>query len=383
MPKARKTIIIHLGAPKTGSSAIQSSLALNIEVLRANGIDYPEHPSFLNAREGRISSGNINATPEWVTIIRDKARSSAYETVLFSSEGLFHTIPQRVSDLRDLANEFDLKLVALLRNPVESLCSRYGQMVKRGGETGSLDDYVLRDTGLQSTLNVIEAIYDNGLSLHLRNYSSIAPKLLTEFADMIGLNSDALTASLPAAIVNRSLSRSELKLQRSFNSHYGRNSSAFISDALVNYCPDLPSERPPLQEATYMSYLEQIAPIVAKINAFLPTDEKMEVEAFDPSWQDFDQDRSSFTDRQIDVVARAISNRMKRLEADVADRQKRVEQLEAEVADRQKRVEQLEANVAIGLLSVKSVAKSIVGSKRYQKIRDWNLDRLARKRGKS
>jgi len=52
-------LYLHIGHGKTGSSALQSFLALNSNLLENYRIEYPEHASFENAINGKISSGNL------------------------------------------------------------------------------------------------------------------------------------------------------------------------------------------------------------------------------------------------------------------------------------------------------------------------------------
>ena len=49
-----KNIYLHIGTPKTGTSALQSFLLNNSEELDRQGYDYPEHKVDVN----HISSGN-------------------------------------------------------------------------------------------------------------------------------------------------------------------------------------------------------------------------------------------------------------------------------------------------------------------------------------
>ena len=51
-------IILHIGHGKTGTSYLQSCLALNRQKLLDIGIDYPEDRSFKSAKKGEITSGN-------------------------------------------------------------------------------------------------------------------------------------------------------------------------------------------------------------------------------------------------------------------------------------------------------------------------------------
>ena len=51
-----KTLFLHIGLGKTGSSALQSWLSLNVEGLREQGIDYADLAP--EAKRGDVSSGN-------------------------------------------------------------------------------------------------------------------------------------------------------------------------------------------------------------------------------------------------------------------------------------------------------------------------------------
>src|SRR5215204_5967792 len=51
-------LILHIGATKTGTSAIQSAVARNRATLLANGIYYPEYDADEKAQAGRVTGGN-------------------------------------------------------------------------------------------------------------------------------------------------------------------------------------------------------------------------------------------------------------------------------------------------------------------------------------
>ena len=82
-------IILHIGHGKTGTSYLQSCLALNRQKLLDIGIDYPEDRSFTSAKKGEITSGNpAQFFNNYLNIesITDK------ETILFSNEGFYETL---------------------------------------------------------------------------------------------------------------------------------------------------------------------------------------------------------------------------------------------------------------------------------------------------
>jgi transposase InsO family protein len=76
----RQKIILHIGHGKTGSSYIQSSLALTAGRLREAGIEYPELRPFTRAKQGRISSGNLGHAKNFVQTVTERWRQH-YNTV--------------------------------------------------------------------------------------------------------------------------------------------------------------------------------------------------------------------------------------------------------------------------------------------------------------
>jgi len=55
-------LTLHIGHGKTGTSALQSFLALNENLLLEYGICYPKNYTFDAAKKGYISSGNLEIT---------------------------------------------------------------------------------------------------------------------------------------------------------------------------------------------------------------------------------------------------------------------------------------------------------------------------------
>lgn len=128
-----KRIILHIGPPKTGSSAIQKFLLDNVSLLKQKGIYYPQHSVDKNG----ISSGNQDAILEHnnkgeLTINRSKiaALLNAFQTssanvLLLSSEAFF----KRANTLiRILPN---CEAIAFVRSPLDFVESIYNQSVKR------------------------------------------------------------------------------------------------------------------------------------------------------------------------------------------------------------------------------------------------------------
>ncbi|MBU2877775.1 hypothetical protein [Aliiglaciecola lipolytica] len=128
-----KTILIHIGPPKSGTSAVQKALSNNRDLLLQHGVDYPEHEIGPNG----ISSGNLtsildldqdgkwNVSRSKVSDLLERFKLSEAHTLLLSSEYFFY-LTNEIAELIPNA-----KLIAYIRCPLETFESSYNQSVKR------------------------------------------------------------------------------------------------------------------------------------------------------------------------------------------------------------------------------------------------------------
>jgi hypothetical protein len=131
-----KSIIVHSGLRKTGTSAVQAWLNANRAWLAENGVHYPQHP----VDQNRISSGNklqILHSHDQLIVSENKVRhllsefeESEARTLLLSSE-FFAPQVTRLAALMPQQTRF----ILYVRDPLEFLESDYNQAVKRAGLT--------------------------------------------------------------------------------------------------------------------------------------------------------------------------------------------------------------------------------------------------------
>ncbi|XQF90874.1 sulfotransferase [Pseudoalteromonas espejiana] len=128
--------IIHIGPPKTGTSAIQKWLKDHASYLLSKGVYYPEHQQDSNG----ISSGNFLSVfsahngdyvfnPKKLQDIITKAQAANCSTLLLSSEFFFSRLPALIKAIPDA------QFIAYVRNPAQLHESHYNQSVKRHGNT--------------------------------------------------------------------------------------------------------------------------------------------------------------------------------------------------------------------------------------------------------
>ncbi|GAA0856848.1 hypothetical protein [Aliiglaciecola litoralis] len=133
-------VYIHVGPPKTATSAIQNWLQTHRDVLMSHGVFYPEH----TLDENGVSSGNVldvfDRTFDKKLILSHKkveklvqhCEESSCDTLLLSSEFFFFQITELLEAFPQA------KFIAYIRFPLDVIESSYNQAVKRHAETKPL-----------------------------------------------------------------------------------------------------------------------------------------------------------------------------------------------------------------------------------------------------
>lgn len=158
----KKTIILHIGHFKTGTTALQVFMAQNAERFREAGLHYAES-HLKNAKQSALAFSLFHAVgvrelmhgydddtpPEtlWRKFF-DEARRRPEPAVLASSEEFMRlgAWPEAADRLHRIiisaAGEFDFRVIAYLRPPQAHLRSWYNQLVKMRQKIGDFDSAV-------------------------------------------------------------------------------------------------------------------------------------------------------------------------------------------------------------------------------------------------
>lgn len=136
-------VILHIGAPKTGSSALQLFLFNNRDLLMKYGFFYPVHGFDKNGISGGhsdlglalISNDTAAARNHF---IRYKAEADNHGlSLLLSAESIFN-YPEVMAKL---LTGFRVKIIAYYREPLSLILSGYNQAIKRHYAQVSLERY--------------------------------------------------------------------------------------------------------------------------------------------------------------------------------------------------------------------------------------------------
>lgn len=173
--------------------------------------------------------------------------------------------------LADAIRIAHIRLWLLLRDPLDHPTSVYGQMVKRHGFSGHIDDWLSIYEFPSALLDFLEAVQTRGdrLSLQVNHYGSERGQLLNRMQSWLSLPEDACWQQLPYALVNRSLTAEELVLMRWLNRRLG-DSAAVVGELLVDRLPRLLPTHPQASPKAQAAFLLRWSGVVERLYRCAP-----------------------------------------------------------------------------------------------------------------
>jgi len=247
------TIVLHIGFPKTGSSALQYGFEKNREILAANGIHYGQgHVSALTSRGG-ITSGNgarlaqylvpRRRTPDFDEAAFAERFASRYVSAdhpisLISSEALAFAEPAMLARFASqVVRNDDVVVVAIIRDIYGHARSAWMQGIKRAASSRDFDAFSIESYAAHQ-VDLLRA-YVAALGrerIRLLHYETEKHDLLAAMLRVLGVDA-VVDTSLPA--INRSLSSAEIEVLRACNAaHRDPAISRLLSDMLIEKYPD-------------------------------------------------------------------------------------------------------------------------------------------------
>jgi len=125
-----KKLILHVGLPKTGSSALQNLLHSNRDELIQLNINYPLDDNKRNVKHQSLVKGLFNGNNQSLKTFLDTNKS---ETLILSTEGLTNHLydycPKALSKFRDLTINYETTICLVIRNKEKWLKSYYSQSI--------------------------------------------------------------------------------------------------------------------------------------------------------------------------------------------------------------------------------------------------------------
>ena len=231
----RRRLVLHGGAPKTGTSSLQWHLAENREELAARGIWFPP-PAFSpepkhQPLSATLRRGDIAGFVRYVEAALGDMPDDMH-TVILTTEGVFNHWwdypPEAKGALRRLAALFDFELCLWLREPVSfaaALWEQYLQNPRMAGPSANVqgrdvslaeameDDWFRRHLDCFGVLLEMELLFGKGRVRALPYRGDTVQRFLDEY--------DIAPLPVPPKRHNASLGRLGVALVRLVNRHFG------------------------------------------------------------------------------------------------------------------------------------------------------------------
>lgn len=256
-----RTLYIHAGSPKTGSSALQFFLHKNRSILAQTGISYEFSPDVEGPHETADNiSGNgakliqacMSHDPNLAGLI--EAYFNGAQAALISTELIYNLSADSLQLLADCCSEsrINVSIIVFVRNVGPFLWSAYLQLAKNHLATYSFEEYVLR-VGRFPLAEYMERLLGAFSKDRIRvlHYDSQKGEIDLALVQSLGLDSEQFERSFLKRTINRSLSEFELSLMLKVNTivsdqqlgRFGESLTSSLASALRARNPDLPSAR--------------------------------------------------------------------------------------------------------------------------------------------
>ncbi len=268
-------LFLHIGHGKTGTSAVQSSLAIASDELSKKGIRYPIQQSLRDqASRLEITSGNWQPNPEvslTAQLLEIANNNPKNEKIILSSESLFWLVPELIQNKSEWENHIELHIILAVREIEEMLSSEYQQRVKRHGDAMPLKQFLrarhLISSHHEKAAEIIGLMSQSKISNTIINYSKHKRDISRLIFKFIGAEELYPADQMAGAIINRSLSGKELEILITINALYYSKFpwiSTRISDALIKNQPTIEAQRCKIDK-------QQLEKVYEKNNAYLQT----------------------------------------------------------------------------------------------------------------
>ncbi|MBE3607087.1 sulfotransferase domain-containing protein, partial [Campylobacter sp. RM13119] len=256
--KRKKTIYLHIGWPKTGTSAIQQFLVRNFDVLKNKyNLFYPDYGRWIDGSHHNIAF-SLMENPyckmkleseqyQYLKELKDLMLNSNCDNILLSSE-CFKLYDSKV--FQDLfCGLFNIKIICYLRDHDQYIESMYGQNVRDPffKEKQTFKDFLksFKERLFYSrTLMQWEKLTDKN-NFIIRHYSIekfVNKNIIDDFLTALNIRPNKLDFQYGNSIVNESYTKNILEYKRLLNIIVDKQSKELIQ-ILQKYSKTYPEQK--------------------------------------------------------------------------------------------------------------------------------------------
>jgi hypothetical protein len=279
---ADKTLFIHAGGAKTGSSALQNFFHINASQLESLGFAYEnrlhiEHDYEIGSANGMLLYGILSSATAADNEI-DSAVLSYFgrcNSAICSSEFFAELDISGWKKLFESSKRLDVKLKVIfyVRNVIPYLLSAYDQIIKRHGGDELFDEWVKKATWQHGkALRIITDELPKS-SIQVIHFDHERTNLIRGFLAILGVDASfKIDPNDQRRQVNRSLTNEERNALIAVNKVLGAAYSKELSELLIYANPNAQGEPATYTKATVDSLLANFNTEVNWVNSFFFND---------------------------------------------------------------------------------------------------------------
>jgi hypothetical protein len=271
-----KTLFVHAGGSKTGSSALQNFCENNASRLEAVGLAYEHRINIKSHYE--INSGNgmllyrtlsCSTTQDFeidslVMSYFGFCKSAICSSEYFAEFGAHHWKRLVESSVR---LGVKLKVIFYIRNVIPYFLSGYDQIIKCHGGCRSFDEWVVEACWQHGSAlrNIMDELPKT--SIKVIHFDQVRSSLISSFLDSVGIDpSFAVVQDEQDRQINRSLTEEEREVLKLVNSYLGDAYSQELSNLLIYANPNIRGKPATYKQSTAEFLIEKFSNEVDWIN---------------------------------------------------------------------------------------------------------------------
>lgn len=303
--------ILHIGTPKTGSTAIQAAITANLAALDRAGIVYPKTGRARDAHNNLAQSLTRPGGPPAAALADEVARlrtDRPEARILVSSEMFSLVSPTALAAILPDAATVPVQVIVYLRRQDHYVESFYKQKAKNGRMRLSFGEFLASPTcaqiidyaGLLASWQA--AFADVRLTPRIFDRDRFTGgDVVADFMDQIQVPADTLTAVRTAR--NISPSRDVVDLMRAARRHLGQRQVASLFQRMKAQAPDgFAASADLFDPAARTAFLDQFADADAALkSAYFPDADGLFSDAMPPD------PGPAMTEAQIALIASMVA----------------------------------------------------------------------------
>lgn len=157
MTNPKKTLYIHIGAPKTGTTAIQHFLSTNNALLLEKGLFYPMMGRGFYNMQSRVNGFAAIEEEMFKEVSERFLKMEGVHSMVFSEEIFFVRVFGLLEKLQKVRHlyDFDVKIVVYFRRSVDYICGMWQESVKSGESPSDIETFLRAYTPYKKSIDLI------------------------------------------------------------------------------------------------------------------------------------------------------------------------------------------------------------------------------------